>query len=70
MIEQKGFVCNIEDLIRMEPLLIPGMLLLWSSRRDRQLPWMFEVFLVFWIVSSLCKADGEANYEGRSIFLD
>ena len=30
----------------MESLLIPGMLLLWSSRRDLQLPCMFEVFLV------------------------
>ena len=63
-------MCIIEDLIMMESLLIPGMLLLWSSRRDRQLPWMFEVFLVFWILSSLCKADGEANYEGRSVYLD
>ena len=70
MIEQKGFVCIIEDLTRMESLLIPRILLLWSGRRDRQLPWMFEVFLVFWILSSLCKADGEANYEGRSVYLD
>ena len=67
--EQKGFVCIVEDLIGMESLLIPGTLLLWSSGRDRQVPWMFEVFLVFWILSSVCKADDEAKYEGRSICL-
>ena len=44
--EQKSLVCIIEDLIRTESLLISGMFLLWSSRRDRRLPWMFEVFLV------------------------
>ena len=42
----KSFVCIIEDLIRMESLLIQGMLLSCSSGRDRQLRWMFEVFLV------------------------
>ena len=67
--ELKSFMCIMEDLIRIESLLIPGMLLLWSSRRDRQLPWMFQVFLVIWILSSVCKADDEANYEGRSICL-